>query len=193
MGNRHLKHIGFGCVALRRKIASDFGGAIDKLPLRLHGLDIFSQRHFGKSLSIWPRKGQYPRDGMQVQPVLQFGRVKIQLIGRQGLVMRVAGVGVQRHLTVFKMIPDGGETLGHHLARAIIQNKWGRANIIQQAVQFLMKQRQPVLHAGIAPPLAHGFIKLVAARHAAKGRDIGLTKAAHGLSGELHLTHRHKV
>ena len=56
-----------------------------------------------------------------------------------------------------------------------------------------MEQRQPMLHAGIAPALADRLVEPVVSGRRAEGRHIGLPEAPDALGRELDLAHRHEV
>ena len=65
--------------------------------------------------------------------------------------------------------------------------------IIDQRVHMLVKQRQPMLHAGIAAPLAHRLVELVVPCRGAEGFHIAQPKAPDRIGGELEFRHRHEI
>ena len=66
-------------------------------------------------------------------------------------------------------------------------------DIIEQRVHALVKQRQPMLHAGVTAAFADGFIEQVVGRRGAEGRDIAGAEHADGVGGELKFRHRHQI
>ena len=56
-----------------------------------------------------------------------------------------------------------------------------------------MEQRQPVLHAGMAPPLAHRVIHEVVGHRRAERLHISETEALDGFGRKLELRHRHEI
>ena len=68
-----------------------------------------------------------------------------------------------------------------------------RAEIIEHRFQPAMKQRQPMLHAGVLLPLADRFVEHIVGRGGAELGDIAGAKGANGVAGELKFGHRHKI
>src|SRR4029077_20558776 len=64
---------------------------------------------------------------------------------------------------------------------------------IEQRLEPIVKQRQPMLHAGVAAAFADRFIEKVVRRRGAEFSDIARAKTADGLSDELKLRNRHKI
>src|SRR5262245_16136954 len=64
---------------------------------------------------------------------------------------------------------------------------------IEQGLESVVKQRQPMLHAGIASAFAHRLIKQIIGRGGPELGNITRAKAADGLGDQLKLRDRHKV
>ena len=56
-----------------------------------------------------------------------------------------------------------------------------------------MKQRQPVLHAGMLAPLGHRLIERIVGRGGAELRHIAGAKQTNGVAGERKLGDRHEI
>src|SRR5262245_64397212 len=56
-----------------------------------------------------------------------------------------------------------------------------------------MEQRQPMLHAAMAPTFAHRLVKEVVGRRSAEGRDVTEAEAPDRVRGELEFGHRHEI
>src|SRR5207302_5640323 len=66
-------------------------------------------------------------------------------------------------------------------------------HVIEQGLELLVEERQPMLHARMAPGLADRFVECVVTHCGAELGDIAEAKAPNALGGELELAHRHKV
>src|SRR5215510_11231005 len=64
---------------------------------------------------------------------------------------------------------------------------------IEQGLEPVVKQRQPMLHAGIASAFAHRLIKQVIRRGRAELGNVTSAKAADGVGDQLKLRDWHKV
>src|SRR5689334_16892985 len=65
--------------------------------------------------------------------------------------------------------------------------------VIENRFEAIVKQRQPVLHAGVATAFAYRLIEQVVWRGRAKFGDIAGAKTANRLGDKLELGDRHKV
>ena len=123
-------------------------------------------------------------------PVLareEHGGRRHRLVGRgaegQGLEALDAGLVVVR---------DQLQTLGHGLVGQVVEGHGGVADVVEQRLQALVEQRQPVLHAGIALAGADGLVEGVLAGGGAEGLDVGAAEALLGDLAEGHLAHGHQ-
>ncbi len=66
-------------------------------------------------------------------------------------------------------------------------------DIIEQRVHALVKQWQPMLHAGVAAAFANGFVEHVVGGCCPERRHIAGAEHADGVGGELELRHRHEI
>ena len=56
--------------------------------------------------------------------------------------------------------------------------------VVEQRLQLLVEERQPVLHAGEAPAFAHRLVERIGAEHRAEGGAVILAEAADRLLGQ---------
>ena len=80
--------------------------------------------------------------------------------------------------------------LAERLARQMVEHDRRAGQIVEERVEPLVEERQPVLHAGKAAALADGGIERVVARRRAEGRDVAAAEAADRLGRQRHLAHR---
>ena len=64
----------------------------------------------------------------------------------------------------------------------VLKRHCGARQIVKQRLEPVVKQRQPMLHAGIAAPFAHRFIKQVIGRRRAELRNVTRTETADGFA-----------
>ena len=96
----------------------------------------------------------------------------------------VAGVVIVLHLR---------EALAGRIVDQRVEDHRHARQVVEQRVEVVVEERQPVLHAGIAPALADRLVEPVVAGRRAEGRHIGLPEAPDALGGELDLAHRHEI
>ena len=80
--------------------------------------------------------------------------------------------------------------LGQRLARQMVEHERRVGQIVEQRVEPLVVERQPVLHAGEAPAFAHRRIERIVARRRAERLDVVAAEAADRLRRQRHLAHR---
>ena len=80
--------------------------------------------------------------------------------------------------------------LADRLARQMVEDDRRVRQIVEQRLQPLVEERQPVLHAGEAPALADRGIERVVARRRAEGLDVVAAEAADRLRRQRDLAHR---
>ncbi len=85
------------------------------------------------------------------------------------------------------------EALRDGLLCEVVEADVTALHIIEQRLQPVMKQRQPLLHAGIALAGADRLIKRIVAGATAEQLDIAAAEHLLRLGAEVHLAHRHRV
>src|SRR5579872_165038 len=85
------------------------------------------------------------------------------------------------------------ETLGGRVLALRFDRDRRFTKVIEQRVHALVKQWQPMLHAGMAAAFADSLIKLIVAFGRAKGRDIAHPEAANGFGRELKFRNRNQI
>ena len=171
-----LKHVDLGLIALGREVASGPRGKIEA------GRFTFRRR-----------EGREARLRSRAQPRPPFLRRQIKFARLQRLVIRASEIDIIGALARLVIIRDLRQPLASRVVDLRVEQQRRVAEIIEQRVEFVVEQRQPMFGAGMAAALADRFVKRVAARLAAKARRIGLAEAAHRLADELQLAHRHEV
>jgi hypothetical protein len=66
-------------------------------------------------------------------------------------------------------------------------------HVIEQRVEVVVEERQPVFHAGMPAAFAHGVVERIVRRGGAEGFHITAAEALDGLGGQLEFRHRHQV
>ena len=149
------------------------------------------QRGDGSSLAILLIEGRQTHgiDGRQGR--VEILAVEIKLAGRHGLVGRT----LRRSLRLAGSTPrlviiehQLGALLGR-LACRVIGDDAEPLQIIEGGLQLLVKQRQPVLHAGITAALGNGLIKRIVTRRRTEQREVILTKPADRIGRQRHFAH----
>ncbi len=147
MGLHRLEHVGVGLGPLRREIAALPGAGVD------HRRRAFRRRE---------RREAHEPAG--VEPLAPFGLGEIEPVRRQRLVGRAAArVGARRHVLGARLVVIGdlGEALLGGVLGQRLDHDRGAGEIIEQRVEVVMEQRQPMLHAGIAAAFAHRLVEQV--------------------------------
>ena len=140
-----VEHIGIRLGALGGEIVSLPGADIDcRLPAFRHG----ERRHL--------------RQRHVVEPLLPFLLGQIEPIRRQRLVRR-AGF-VERLAARFVIVGDLREALMRGFFGQRLEHDRRFRQIVEQRVELVVEQRQPMLHAGITAAFAHRFVELIVAR-----------------------------
>ena len=76
------------------------------------------------------------------------------------------------------------------LAGQMVENHRRAGQVVEQRVEALEIERQPMLHAGEAPPFADRGVEAVVARRRAERLDVVAAEAADRLGRQRHLGHR---
>ncbi len=174
-----LEHIGVGLGTLRREIAALPGAGVEN-----------RRRAFGRRER---REAHQPR---AVEALAPFGLGQIEPIRRQRLVWRPgAGLGPRRHVlgARLEVIGDLGEALLGGVFGERLEHHRGARQIIEQGVEVIMEQWQPVLHSGIAASFAHGLVEQVVGLGRSEGFHIAGAERPDGLGCELEFGDRHEI
>ncbi len=127
------------------------------------------------------------------QPLAPFGFGKVEPIRRQRFIGCAAAGLIDGVFARLEIIGDLRETLvGGLLGERLDRNRTS-FDVVEQGFEPFVKQRQPMLHAGMAAAFAHRLVKYVVRAGGAKSRDVAGAKQADRLRGELKLRHRHQV
>ena len=189
-------------------------GGLQRLGVRSHGIEDVGVRvaPFGGEIAPGAgrdvdgvggifRRGErrQPRQRHALKPGAPFVFGEIKPVRLQRLINRAAGAFlrmVEGVLAGLKIVGDLGEPLVRGLLGKRFEHDRGRgfaAEIIEQRLHLLVKQRQPMLHARGAAAFAHGFVENVVGRRGAERRHIAGAKAPDGVAGELKLGHGHEL
>ena len=120
-----------------------------------------------------------------------FGQ--IEPVRRQRLVDRAAARMLHRLAPRLVIIGDLLEALARGILALRLDRDRRVIEIIEQRVHPLGKQRQPVLHAGMAAAFADRLIQQIVALRRAEGCDIAHPEAADGLGDQLKFRDRHQI
>ena len=116
---------------------------------------------------------------------------EIERIGLQRLVgCGAEGFLVQRFAPRIMELGDLLETCAHRLIGRMVERDRHFAHMIEDGFELLVEERQPMLHALIAPAVGHRFIKGIIDVKAAEGGCVGRAEAPDRLGCEQHLACR---
>ena len=128
---------------------------------------------------------------LQPFPPLRFGEVKPV---RWQRFVRCAATGlVERILARLVIVGDLREPLVRGVLGERLDRNRRRVEIIEQRLEALVEQGQPMLEAGGPAALAHRFVEHVIGPRRAEGRDIAGAKQPDGVGGELEFRHRYEI
>ena len=132
-------------------------------------------------------------DGAALQSGLPQRRGEEHFIRRH----RLIGIGAERgdfarFDTRIVMLSDLRVPFVDGLIGQMIEADRRVGRIVEQGLQLLMKQRQPMLLTGIALTCAHSLVKRIIARGGAEQCHIVLPEAALGVRSESDFAHRHQ-
>ena len=139
------------------------------------------------------RKRREPRHRRLTEALGPLSFRQIEPVRRQRLVDRAGAWMFQRLAPCLVIILDLLEAFARGVLALRLNSDRRAVEIVEQRVHPLPKQRQPMLHAGMAAALADGFIEQIVALRRAEGRDIAHAKAADGFGDELEFRDRHQV
>ena len=104
-------------------------------------------------------KGRKKPDLVLLQSIIPLGITQEHLIDRHWLIRRRAeGSLLKRQIAGLVMILNLLETLAARIAHEMVEGNDRVRHIVEQFVQVIVKQRQPVFRARIAHPCRDGFI-----------------------------------
>ncbi len=117
----------------------------------------------------------------------EHGGRRHRLVGR-----RAEGQRFQPLHPRLVVVGDQRQPLAHRLLGEVIEADRRAADIVEQRLQSLVEQRQPMLHAGVALAGADRLVERIVRRRRAESLDIAAAEALLGLAAERHLAHRHQ-
>ena len=140
------------------------------------------------------RQGRQLHHAARGQRRFPGGIVQIQLLGRDRLVDRVdAALGPHRLMagivTVGDPLPPGQPGRGH----LVIQHHRGTGQVVEEGLQPLMEEGQPMLHPLMLPPCAHRFVERIVRSRRTKGDAVVLPEPRDCRLVEDHLGNSGKV
>ena len=144
-------------------------------------------------LAVRHRERGQPRQRNIRQPVLEFGLRQVKPIGRQRLVDHAAAGMLQRLAAGLIVVLDLLETLARGVLALRLDSDRRVAQIVEHRLEAVVKQRQPVLHAGMAAAFAHRLVERIVALRRAEFGDISHAEAADGFGDELEFGDRHEI
>ncbi|MGA7986496.1 MAG: chromosome segregation protein SMC, partial [Burkholderiales bacterium] len=169
-----LEHIGAGLGAFGREIMPGPRADID----HARGVGHRERRQCRERRAV---EAFFPFVFRQIKP-----RRRQRLVGRRrAVLLRLAARVV--------VIGDLGEALVRGVFGQMFERQRRSGQIIDQCFELIVKQRQPVLHAGIAAALAHRFVEQIVRRGRAEFGHIAGAEAADGFGDELEFRHRHQI
>ena len=109
------------------------------------------------------------------------------MIGRPGTALG------ERLLAGFVIVLDLVEPLARGIIRQRLEQHGRTRHVVEDRVEAGVEQRQPMLHADMAPALAHRLVELVVRRRRPERLDIAEAEAPDRLGGELQLGDRDQI
>ena len=138
-----VEDVGALGVPFGREIAADTSVAVDdRLARRLRRIE---------------RGHAHQRAG--VEPFAPLGRRQIECVGRQRFIDSGAFVDVELFLTGVEVVLHLRQAFAGGVFREIVEEQRRAVGIVEQRTHRAMKQREPMLHAGMPTALAHRFDK----------------------------------
>ena len=185
MSGHHIENIDilarFCPLALGREGAAQLPARIHHQPLAAVGMI---------------KRGQPDDRHIRLRPEL-FGPlrlVEIEADRRHGLIGRGARLrGGHGRMAGIVMVVDRGNALQPRLLHQRIKHQRAVGDIVEQRIQPVMEQRQPMFQPRIAATFADRLIKRIGRSGRAELGDIGLPEPLDGLAGQLHFAHRHQI
>ena len=142
-----LEHVAAGLGALGREIVTLLGAGIDDAALPV--------RH---------RERRQTRERRGVQPLAPFGLGEIEPIRRQRTIRRTAVVRGQRLHPGVVIVLDLLEPLAGGIFVQRFEHDRRPRHVVEDRFHAAVEQRQPMLHAGMAPAFAHRLVQQIIRR-----------------------------
>ena len=131
------------------------------------------------------------RHGVTGEQAVPFRRLQVEALGRHGLV-----IGAAAHAALPAGLAAGVVVVGDQLVprlEGLSDLMIGRHDclgaIVEQRLEVIVKQRQPMLHADMALTGRHGLVEDVVAGDVAEQLTIAAAEARDAVLGEQHLAH----
>ncbi len=178
MRRRGIEHVAVGRGALGRKIAPSPALERTHHPAR------------GVRRLLEGRHASHGALAQQLHPLLlaeKHARRRHRLVG-----WRTEAQRLQAFDTRLVVLSDQGEPLPYRLVGQVIEADGRLRHVIEQRLQMLMEQRQPVLQARIALAGADRLVQRVLRRHRAEHLDIAAPEALLRIGPEGRLADRHQ-
>lgn len=135
--------------------------------------------------AVGPRIGAEGEHACRREHSLEPGPVEIEQIRRQ---RPVRGLAVAwRTAPRFVMIGDHLEPRLKYLVGLVVERNRGQREIIEQCLEMIVEQRQPVLHARMAPSFGDRLVKRVGAGRVAEAFAPGAAEVRDRRAVEWHL------
>src|SRR5262249_60566892 len=113
------------------------------------------------------------------------GFAEMEPLGRQRVIGRAGSALGERLLTRLIVVRDLTEPLAGGVLGQRFEYHRGTRYVFEQRIEPVMEQRQPMLHAAMAPAFAHPVVKEVVGRRSAEGRNVTEAEAPDRFRGEL--------
>jgi hypothetical protein len=125
---------------------------------------------------------------------LPVGLAEKQALRRNGMIKRRAeGLALERLCAGIVMVGNLLEPLRPRVVDERIEADDRTRQIVEQSLEPVVEQRQPMLHALVLAPRRDRLVKRVLARHRAEQLHIALAEVATHLGRQRHLAHRQKL
>ena len=171
-----FEHIPPGLGPLAGEVAPLFGGGIYHRPLPFRDCERREQRR-----------------GHASEPFAPFGLAKVEPVRCQWLVGRPRSALRKRVLPRVEIVLDLTQAFAGGVLGERLEHDRRTRHVVEQRVEPVVKERQPVLHAGMTAPFTHRVIEEVVGRGGAKSFHIAQAEAPDGLGRKLEFGDRHEI
>jgi hypothetical protein len=144
----------------------------------------------GSARSAAKLRPAQPGQRAAVQPLVPFAVGEIEPVRRQRLVGRRRAI-LERVAPRLIIICNRRQALARGIFGEMLGGERRARQIIEQRFHLVVEQRQPMLHAGTAPALAHRLVQQVVGCGGAEFGDVAGAEAADGLGDKLEFRDRH--
>src|SRR5262249_54782011 len=142
VADQRLEHVAAGLGPLDGKIAPLLGADVDE-----------------RTLSFRYGERREPRQRGGFEPGTPLSFAEVEPVGRQRLIRRTRSALGERLLARLVIVLDLTEPLAGGVFGQRFEYERRPRHVIEQRVEPIMKQRQPMLHAAMPPAFAHRMIK----------------------------------